>query len=99
MALGLARLSETAIGTYVFAFSVAVQSLRLLAGSVKSVLFPSLQPLVARSRQTSAGGTAVDAADVARERAILLAAVGDDRAGVSVVLPAKWDDAILPCRY
>ena len=45
IALGLARLPDAAIGTYVFAFSVAVQSLRLLSSSVMVVLFPGLSQL------------------------------------------------------
>jgi PST family polysaccharide transporter len=45
IALGLAGFADALIGTYVFAFNIAVQPLRLLSAGVPTVLFPGLSHL------------------------------------------------------
>lgn len=42
MVLGLSRFPTSLIGVYVFAFGIAIQPFRLIAGSVDAVLLPSL---------------------------------------------------------
>ena len=96
--LGLAGLSEAAIGTYVFAFSIAIQSLRLLASNVSIVLFPGLSHLALDpQRQVRAALRAMR----------LLALVVVPFCILQILLtqpvfrllfPPRWLNAVLPCQ-
>jgi PST family polysaccharide transporter len=98
MALGLARLSDAAIGIYVFAFSVAVQSLRLLSSSVMVVLFPSLSQLALDpAKQARATLRAMRLLTLVSVPFCLLQVVMTEPV-FRLLLPPKWNDAILPCQ-
>ncbi|MGD9635958.1 MAG: oligosaccharide flippase family protein [Pirellulales bacterium] len=98
ISLGLARLPESAIGIYWFAFSVAVQSLRLISGSVMTVLFPGLSHLsLEPEKQTRAALRAMRLLVLVCVPFCLLQTVITAPA-FRLLLPAKWTDAILPCQ-
>jgi O-antigen/teichoic acid export membrane protein len=98
IALGLAGFSEAAIGSYVFAFNVAIQALRLLLSNVPTVLFPTLSRLVlqpetqVRATRRATRLLALVVAPFCTWQIIVTAPL------FRLVLPPRWQDAIAPCQ-
>jgi len=98
IALGLSVLSDSAIGTYFFAFSIAVQPLRLISSNVPVVLFPGLSHLSQDpEKQVRATLKAM--------RLLMLVTVPVCFLQVLLAEPlfhlvfgSLWNDAILPCQ-
>ena len=94
MVLGLARFPDAAIGTYVFAFNIALQPFRFIATSVQSVIFPSLsQESLSREQKIRA---MVRAARLLTLVIVPSCALTILLAGplFRVVVPARWLDAV-----
>ena len=96
MVLGLSRLPDSVIGTYVFAYNLAIQAFRIMASSVESVLFPSLsQPNLDETQQARAMARAA--------RLLALVAVPFCALQIlvaspifRVIFPSRWLDAVFP---
>jgi O-antigen/teichoic acid export membrane protein len=96
--LGLMAFPEAAIGTYTFAFSIAIQPSRLLSGSVPAVLFPSLSQMsLAPEKQVRATLRAM--------RLLTLVTIPFCLLQILLTLPLfrlafppRWLDAVLPCQ-
>jgi O-antigen/teichoic acid export membrane protein len=88
--------SKPEVGAYFFAFRLAVQPVRVLAGSLTSVLFPALAKL--RSDPVRQAEAAVSAcrilAFVTMPYCFMQAAVARPLFGL--LFDSKWDDAIVP---
>jgi O-antigen/teichoic acid export membrane protein len=96
--LGLAGLSEATIGTYVFAFSVAIQSLRLLANNVSIVLFPGLSHLALDpERQVRAALRAMRLLALMVVPFCILQILLTEPV-FRLLFPPRWLDAVLPCQ-
>lgn len=88
--------SKPEVGAYFFAFRLAVQPLRVLAGSLISVLVPALATL--RNEPLRQGEVAVSAC---RVLAFITMPYGFMQAAVArplfgLLFGSKWDDAIVP---
>lgn len=98
IALGLAGFTDILIGTYVFAFSVAVQPLRLLSSNIPVVLFPSLSHLsLDREKQVRAALRAMRLMALLIVPFCVLQIVVTEPA-FRVLFPSRWLDAVLPCQ-
>ncbi len=96
MVLGLSHLPDSVIGTYVFAYNLAIQAFRIMASSVESVLFPSLsQPNLDEAQQTRA---MVRAAKLLALVAVPFCTLQFLVASpvFQVIFPPRWLDAIFP---
>jgi O-antigen/teichoic acid export membrane protein len=93
MALGLFH-TEQVVGVYFFAFGIALQTLRLVAGSVSSVLFPALSRFHEnREHQVQVAMRTVRIMGCVSIPAMLLqAAVA--RPVLNLLFHHKWDDAV-----
>ncbi len=98
IALGLAGFPDTVIGTYVFAFNIAIQPLRLLSGGVPAVLFPSLSQLMLDpEKQVRAALRAMRLLTMVTVPFCLLQIVVAEPL-FRLIFPPRWLDAVLPCQ-
>ena len=92
--LGLARFPEAAIGTYVFAFNIALQPFRFISTSVQNVIFPSLsQVTLSREQQIRAMVRASRLLTLVIVPACALTILLAEPL-FRIVVPARWLDAI-----
>jgi O-antigen/teichoic acid export membrane protein len=98
IALGLMGFSEAAIGTYVFAFNIALQPLQLLSSGVPIVLFPSLSHLTLEpEKQIRATLRAMRLLAMVIVPFCLLQILMAEPI-FRLVFPPRWLDAVLPCQ-
>lgn len=98
IALGLMGFSEAAIGTYVFAFNIALQPLQLLSGGIPVVLFPSLSHLTLEpEKQVRATLRAMRLLTLVTIPFCLLQILMSEPI-FRLAFPARWLDAVLPCQ-
>lgn len=98
MALGLAGLSDETIGAYVFAYSIAIQPLRVISGNVPIVLFPGLSHLSGTpEKQTQAALRAMRLSMLVTVPVCLLQILLAEPL-FRLFFPPKWADAVLPCQ-
>jgi PST family polysaccharide transporter len=99
MALGLAGLADETIGAYVFAYSIAIQPLRVISGNILIVLFPGLSHLSGTpEKQTNAALRAMRLSMLVTVPVCLLQVLLTEPLLHLFNLLPKWDDAILPCQ-
>jgi PST family polysaccharide transporter len=98
IALGLMGFSDAVIGTYVFAFNMAIQPLRLISANIPVVLFPGLSHLASEpEKQVRAALRAMRLLTLITTPFCLLQIVLSEPV-FRLVFPARWLDAVLPCQ-
>jgi O-antigen/teichoic acid export membrane protein len=98
IALGLAGFANAAIGVYVFAFSIAVQPLRLISASIQTVLFPGLSHrALDPEKQVRAALRAMRLLTLFTTPICILQVVLAEPM-FRLLFPPRWMDAVLPCQ-
>lgn len=98
MVLGLAGLSDETIGAYVFAYSIAIQPLRVISGNIPIVLFPGLSHLSGTPEKQALAALRAMRLSMLVTVPVCLLQVQLAEPLFRLFFPPKWLDAVLPCQ-